>query len=496
MLTKVAREAKKRLLEELDSKGFLLASRIEKYTVRAKDPNFEKFDGLCDTSRKLYNCINWRCRQAWNEGQDLPNYTTLDSLCKSGEVDYLTEHYRAMPAQVSQQVIIKCLGDWANYFKALRSYGQDSSKFLGKPNPPGYKKRRFQITIPQAFSVTGKVSIEDTYPKNMLSFLKRKGVKPIQLSGKHPSDNIKQIQINPKATTYQVVVIYEMKIRKEPINDLDGSLRRILGIDLGVNNFVAGANNVGLRPFLISGRSIKSINQHYNKAVAQAKKLLPYYTTSDGEQKQSKTSKKIQLLSEQRRLVIDDYFHKITRFLVDYCLENQLDTLVIGYNPLWKQNVSIGKRNNQNFVYIPFRRFIDMLKYKCLDAGIIFKEVTEEYTSKCSFLDKEPLCHHVNYMGRRVKRGMFKSSKGYLINADINGALNILRKVFPTAFDLFEDLRDSGCGLHPVKLSGISRLTMLLKDNSNVDRKILTKMEIKDRRKLEVLKNANRFIHV
>ena len=449
MLTKAARETKKKAKEEADAAGFYYANRIEKYNLSSKDPNHSIFDGLCETSKSLYNCIWWRCLQAWKAHEKLPSYGAFDALCKSGEVDYLTKHYQDLPQQVAQQVIIRATTDWSNYFKALKAFKLNPSSFQGRPKHPGCKRQRFQIVIPQSFTASD----------GFLFFLTKKEIKPIQLWGKHPADKIKQIQINPQATSYQVVVTYQMLIRKEPINDLGDTLKRILGVDLGTNNLLACANNVGLTPFVISGRTMKSLNRFYNKATADAKNLLPRYFTPDGTKKCRGTSKKMRLQWEKRDRQLQDYLHKMSKFLVDYCLYHNLDTLVIGYNQGWKQDVNLGSKNNQNFVYLPFRRFVDILKYKCADAGIIFRETNESYTSKCSFLDNEPLQHQEKYLGRRIKRGLFRSSQGYILNADINGALNIIRKVFPNAFDSFAGKWDRGCGLHPVKLSGLSRLT-------------------------------------
>jgi len=449
MLTKAAREKKKKAKEEAEASGFYIVNRIEKYNVSSKDPNCSIFDGLCKTSKSLYNCIWWRCLQAYKAHEKLPSFISLDELCKSGEVDYLTQHYRALPQQVAQQVIARATTDWSNYFKALKAFKLNPSSFQGRPKHPGCKRRRFQIIIPQSFTAVD----------GFLSFLKTQNVNPILLWGKHPADKIKQIQINPQATSYQVIVTYEMLIRKEPINDLEDKLRRILGVDLGTNNLLACANNAGLTPFVISGRMMKSLNRFYNKATADAKNLLPHYFTQDGTKKRRGTSKKMSLQWEKRDRQLQDYLHKMSKFLVDYCLYHNLDTLVIGYNQGWKQDVNLGTKNNQNFVYLPLRRFVDILKYKCGDAGIIFRETNESYTSKCSFLDNEPLQHQEKYLGRRIKRGLFRSAQGHLLNADINGALNIIRKVFPNAFESFDGKWDRGCGLHPVKLSGLSRLT-------------------------------------
>jgi transposase, IS605 orfB family len=140
------------------------------------------------------------------------------------------------------------------------------------------------------------------------------------------------------------------------------------------------------------------------------------------------SSKHIQNLYKNRNNKIDDYMHKASRFVTDYLVSNQIDTLVIGYSSGWKQGVNMGKKNNQTFSYIPYTRLIDLLQYKCDMVGIKIEVREESYTSKCSFLDNEEVCKHEKYLGKRVKRGMFKSSDETIINADLNGSLNILKK--------------------------------------------------------------------
>ena len=188
---------------------------------------------------------------------------------------------------------------------------------------------------------------------------------------------------------------------------------------IGVNNLCAIGSNV-LKPIIINGKPLKSINQYYNKKLAKLKSEL---------KNEKKTSKRIKSLTNKRNNKVNDYLHKSSRLIVNYLVSNNINTLVIGKNKEWKQNAKIGKRNNQNFIQIPHTRFIEMLEYKCKLEGITVIVTEESYTSKCSFMDNEPIKKHTNYVGKRVKRGLFKSSKGILINADLNGSLNILKKV-------------------------------------------------------------------
>jgi putative transposase len=148
---------------------------------------------------------------------------------------------------------------------------------------------------------------------------------------------------------------------------------------------------------------------------------------------------------------MNDQMHKASRYVVNWCVDHGIDTLVVGKNDGWKQDIGMGKRNNQNFVSIPFESLLEKLAYKCEDAGIRFVETEESYTSKCSFLDGETMEHHNHYVGKRVKRGLFRSATGIKINADVNGSYNIIRKAFPEAMQLAK--ADRGCALHPVRIT-------------------------------------------
>jgi putative transposase len=190
-------------------------------------------------------------------------------------------------------------------------------------------------------------------------------------------------------------------------------------MDLGLNNLGTVGSNV-VKPFIINGKPLKSINQFYNKRVSNLKSKL-----TNGK----KTSKRIKSLTDKRNNKIKDYLHKASTILVNQLVSNDLNTLIIGNNKGWKQDINIGKRNNQSFVQIPYSTFIKMIEYKCKLVGINVLITEESYTSKCSFLDSEDIKKQKEYKGKRIKRGLFKSSEGVLINADVNGSLNILRKV-------------------------------------------------------------------
>ena len=217
----------------------------------------------------------------------------------------------------------------------------------------------------------------------------------------------------------------------------------IFGIDIGLDNLASCVSNNG-SCFIINGRPLKSINQYYNKRLAFLKSKL----------KDNKhTSKQIRSLTNKRNNKIKDYLHKASRILVNHVVSNGINTIIIGHNKCWKQEINIGKRNNQNFVSIPFNVFISMISYKATLEGINVKIVEESYTSKCSFLDNERICKHESYKGRRTKRGLFKTSFGRTINADINGAFNIIRKSEKESFDVTMLPEGRGFWWNPVRIS-------------------------------------------
>ena len=223
-------------------------------------------------------------------------------------------------------------------------------------------------------------------------------------------DNIQQVRLVPKGNHIVVEIIYNVEYKLKENNN------RYASIDLGLDNLCTLASNV-TQSIIVNGKPLKSINHHYNKTKAILQSKLS---------KNKHTSKRINRLTIRRNSKIKDYMHKVSRKIVDYMKANSLNTLFVGKNVGWKDSINLGKTNNQNFVSIPFNMLISMLEYKCKLAGINIVIVNEAYTSKCSFLDREKICKHNSYVGRRIRRGLFISSSGILINADINGSLNIM----------------------------------------------------------------------
>lgn len=223
------------------------------------------------------------------------------------------------------------------------------------------------------------------------------------------------MRIIPQCSCHIIEVVYEKE--KEEATELDDTA--YLSIDLGLDNLATSFDPQHNRCFVINGRPLKSMNQFFNKRRAFLMSLIG----SRG------MSRRIGRLTLKRNCKVHDYMHKASRFIVNYCKDNHIGNIVIGNNKDWKQNCNMGKVNNQNFVSIPFEKLISMIQYKCEEVGIKVIVTEESYTSKTDHYSDEAMCHHENYMGKRIKRGLFRSSSGKLINADLNGAIGILRKV-------------------------------------------------------------------
>ncbi len=249
------------------------------------------------------------------------------------------------------------------------------------------------------------------------------------------STKIKEVRIVPLGVCYKVEIVYE----KEEM-DLKLNKNQVLSIDLGLNNLTTAVNNKGLKPFVVKGRVVKSINQYYNKQLAR-------YRSVENRKGNFCDTKRIQKLHLTRNNKICDMFHKISRVIVSYSKDNDIGTIVIGYNARWKQNANLGPTTNQNFVQIPFTDLVQKITYKAQLLGISVRLQDEPYTSKCSFLDREPIEKRESYVGKRASRGLFRSANGTIINADVNASYNIMRKAVPNS--IIDDGIE-GVGLHPM----------------------------------------------
>jgi putative transposase len=352
------------------------------------------------------------------EGRYIP-YPEMAKTMKSNP------DYCALPRKVSQWVLKQVDHDWQAFFAALAEWQAHPQKFLGRPRLPQYK-----------YKTKGRNIL--TYTNQAVS--RRKGgiLQPSQLDitvkTEHP--HFDQVRIVPRANHYVIEVVYTVE---QHLASPDP--KQVASLDIGLNNLATlTSNQPGFVPLLVNGRPLKSINQFYNQECARLQSQLV------GEQK---TSKRLRAFADKRNRQVEAYLHLASRRIIDVLVVWGIGTLVIGKNEGWKQAINLGDRTNQNFVFIPHARFIEMLTYKAALEGVEVILTEESYTSKCSFLDGEPICKHEHYLGKRVKRGLFVASDGRQINADVNGSYNIMRKVIPNAFGN----GIAGAVVHPVWLS-------------------------------------------
>ena len=317
----------------------------------------------------------------------------------------------SQPAQQTLKVLDKV---WKSFFVAIKDWKKHPDKYLGMPKLPGYKAKNGRFPW---------------YIKNNSCRIEQDGKLTFQIKRLHgvtfqtrTDGRLLGVRFIPRGSVYVMEVVFEVEVPDAPT----GEPIRIAGIDLGVNNLVTLANNIGERPIIINGKALKAINQFYNKrkAVMQSELMLRH-----GKRK----SRALEELSYKRHNRVKTYLHKASRMAVDWCVEHDIDTLVCGLNKGWKQESNLGKFNNQKFVDIPHSVLIKQLEYKCQTAGIRFAIIEETYTSGTSFMDGENPIQEQYNKSRRKKRGLFQASERY-INADVNGAFQIIKKVVPNAF--------------------------------------------------------------
>lgn len=384
--------------------------RCEQIIIKKNHPKFKVIDQQCFNSKNLYNEANYKIRQKFiKDGEYIP-YKDMNFEFKTHENYKLTF---SQPANCTLRVLDK---NWKSYFRAIKGWKKNPSKYLGMPKLPKYLKKdgRFPWMI----------------PNNQLVYDYEKGT--VYIRNRLLNDyewkcrclgRIIQVRFIPRGSCYVMEIVYETEIP-----DVKVESNRIASIDLGVDNLVTMTNNIGLNPIIINGKGIKNINQYYNKRLAKEKSLLKIRHGKDW-------SKKLDSITFKRYQRIKNYIHNASSYIVKWCVENDIDTLVVGKNKDWKQNADMSKQSNQKFVGIPYQMLLQQLQYKCENVGIKYIETEESYSSGTSFLDgEEPIKQNYD-KSRRIERGLFKSNSGLLINSDVNGSLQIMMKVFPNAFN-------------------------------------------------------------
>lgn len=390
----------------------------EKHIYKPTHKYYAELDNLCFLSKNLYNSTLYNVRQHYFSTGDYKNYNQVNfEFTHNNQSDY-----RALPAKVAKHTQRLVDQNFKSFFALLK-----------KKNQGQYNK---SISLPKYLDkIKGREVVQ--YEKGAIN-IKGLADNEIKLSGtniviktKIARQAIQAVRIVPCNGYIKIEVLY--KIQECNLKQKDDN---VASIDLGLNNLitVTFTNN---KPLIINGRPLKSINQYYNKKKAK-------YTSLVEKCNSKKASKRLKRLSLKRTNKIDDYLHKSVSYLMNQLVFNNISTLVVGYNKNWKQDIGIGKVNNQNFTNVPHLKLVQILKYKCQLYGINFVLQEESYTSKSSFIDKDILpIYKPNddkkylFLGKRIKRGLYQSKEGKFLNADVNGSYNIMRKVVgETIYDI------------------------------------------------------------
>ena len=400
---------------------------VEQHVIGKSDARYTVIDVACFASKNLYNYANYIVRQSFIHDHIYKGYAVVYHEVKGHEC------YRALPAKVANDVLRLLDKNWKSFFKAIKAYMQDPTPFVGRPCLPKYKdKQKGRNILIYDIQALSKTSLrKGVIAPSMLD---------IEVQTKHT--NVQQVRIIPRCGFYMVEVVYA---QVETQADVDPSL--MASVDIGVNNLVARTSNkVDFVPRLVNGRPIKSVNQFYNKRRAELQAKMGSDTAFTA---------RMERATMKRTRRIDHYLHTASKRIIDLLVSERIGTLIIGKNPLWKQDPTMRKKDAQHFVQLPHARFIDMLCYKATLVGIQVIIQEESYTSKASFLDNDPIPTYGKvkderiFLGKRVKRGLYQSRHGIRFNADVNGSYNILRKASPNA--IVQGSR--GCAVHPVRLA-------------------------------------------
>jgi len=372
---------------------------VEKHIIKPKHKNYNELDNLCWLSKNLYNSTLYSVRQYYFNTKKFLKYQEVNKIY----VDTNNTDYRALPSKVAKHTQMLVEHNFKSFFGLLKL--KEKGKYDKPVKIPKYldKKKGRQVVH---------------YEKGAISFKEQGYIKlsktNIKIKTKLTKDRVQFVRLIPKNNYIVIEIGYNIQEKEVQLND------NVLAIDIGVNNIASCVTTTGDK-FLINGKQLKYINHNYNKKIANIQSRLKRTHNKNKSRYKS-------IITNKRNNRINDYLHKITTYIVNQAVSKNIGTIVVGYNKEWKQDTNMSKSNNQNFVNIPFYKFINMLEYKSKLKGIVFKTITEEYTSKCSFIDEEEIRKHPKYAGKRINRNFFKSKKGLIINADINGAYNILKK--------------------------------------------------------------------
>ena len=391
----------------------------------------EELDKLFRISNNLYNQALYMFRQRLDFDGVLTWYNDMDKLIK-GVTNLDGEcNYRLLKSQCSQQILRVLDKNMKAYCKSIKDWKKHPEKYKGIPQMPHYRKRGGMFNLyytNQSCSIKyGRIKLANDLFVDIPQW------------DKYSSRIVKfnQVRMIPNYHNIKVEIIYEYDVHHADVDK-----NKFAAIDIGLDNLATMVTDEGC--VIFSGKYLKSYNQYFNKTLSHLRSIKD-------KQGIKRSTRRIIRMYDRRDRYFEDACHKVSRQIVNILVAKKIVRLVVGYNVGWKQRTNMGKRNNQKFVQMPFARLTAYLRYKCKMVGIDFVEHEESYTSKCDALALEPIGKHDKYLGRRTKRGLFRSSIGKLINADQNGALNIMRKVVGDSY--VSRIVNSGHSLCPVRYS-------------------------------------------
>lgn len=430
-----------------------MAYRVTQRIISSDDPLYPYFDDLCRKSKLLYNAALFRVRNIFtgydkehrteNEVEvfqevallqrSYPNmhvrrvisYTHLEKMMRVTENP---DFFSGLPRQTAQQMVKQSVTDFKNWLASLREYKKHPEKYLGKPKMPRYKKSDLTTVI-----ITNQDAVlyrDDIGMSLKLPLQKQR----LYFSNLSSDPVLKEVKIKPYYGRFLLCLTLE-----EPVAAFDPSGSHVCAIDLGTDNFAAIVCD-DHSSAIYKGGAVLSKIQWFHKQRAKYVSII-----TKGHEKKHAVSKRLRDLSFHYANFVKDQCHKISRSIIDFCMEHQCGTLILGVNLLWKQRSNMNKINNQNFVSMPMTLLRTMITYKALNAGIRIIEQEESYTSKADLIANDRIPTYgvddkdASFSGKRIKRGLYRCSNGMILNADCHAAANIMRKAIP---DIWKDTRD------------------------------------------------------
>ena len=371
---------------------------------------------LCRTAKNLTNQAIYNVRQHYLQEKQYLRYESNYHELKN------SDNYKLLNSNMAQQTLKNVDTMFKSFFALIKLAKQGKYNFRHIKLPKYLPKNGY------ANLIIGMINIKDdmilTIPYSNTFKKKYETKVQIKVPKVLEDKKIKEIQIIPKFNARFFEIQYTYEIQEENIKL---NTNNALAIDLGVNNLCTCVTNTG-KSFIVDGRKLKSINQFFNKQNAKLQSIKD-------KQNIKRQTKQQYLISRKRKNRVDDYIDKTCRYIINYCIVNDIGSLVIGYNQSFQNKTNLGRKNNQIFTQLPFGKIREKLEYLCKRYNINYILQEESYTSKASFFDNDelPIYNMDNpqtyeFSGKRVKRGLYQTKDGYRFNADCNGALNILRK--------------------------------------------------------------------